>query len=109
MLTDLVLKCLERSLFQEKHYHTAATSHALPLTEHGAKWVRLQVLLIALLLIYLDFKVFEVQVSFNTRYYHKSGDTTNTSGSTVYNEACHTFKMIQLFSIDQISAKLNLD
>lgn len=36
---------------------------ALPPTEYGAKWVRLKFILIALLLICLDFKVFEGELS----------------------------------------------
>lgn len=45
---------------------------------------------------------------YNTKYYHITGDNTSTSGSPVYNKACHTFKMV-LFLIGQVFAKLNLD
>lgn len=50
------------SISREVLPHSCFCLHALPLTEQGAKWVRLKVILIALLLICLDFKVLEGQV-----------------------------------------------
>lgn len=61
-------------VLRDLYFRRSTTTHllllpvALPLTEHGAKWVRLKVPLIALLLICLDFKELEGQVSINMRY-----------------------------------------
>jgi len=57
---------------------------ALPLTEYGAKRVRRKVIFIALLLICLDFKVFEGELSITRCSTVQTGITTSISGSTVY-------------------------